>query len=99
VSTPSSEKINLRIIIAGNDDDLINAAGDERRYVVLDVSHLHQEDHEYFGALASWRENGGLEALLYFLQQHDISDVNLRMAPRTSALGDIKMASLSPFEN
>lgn len=88
----------LRIIIAGNDKHIINAAGDERRYLVLDVSHIHKEDHEYFGALACWRENGGLEALLYFFQKYDTSKVNLRMAPRTSALRDIKIASLPKLE-
>ncbi|MEO5338474.1 MAG: DUF5906 domain-containing protein [Magnetospirillum sp. WYHS-4] len=85
----------LRIIIAGNHERLVAAAGDERRYLVLDVSDVHREDHAYFQALAAWRDNGGLAALLHFLQHHNIEGINLRSVPRTNALLGMKLASLN----
>lgn len=83
----------LRVIIAGNDSRLIKAGSDERRYLVLEVGDRHKEDHDYFGALAAWRENG-LSALLHILQQHNLSGINLRKVPRTTALMDMKLESM-----
>ncbi len=88
----------LRVIIAGNDDKLITAAGDERRYVIIDVSGIHKEDHDYFNQLAQWRKNAGLSALLYHLMHYDFKDVNLRSAPRNDALLAIKLNSLGPVQ-
>ena len=87
----------LRVIIAGNDPKLISAAGDERRYAVIDVGDSRKEDHEYFGELAEWRNNGGISSLLYHLMNYDFRGINLRTAPRNTALLDIKLASLDPF--
>ncbi len=94
--TPYSLKNCLRIIFAGNDDRLIHADGDERRYCVLDVSPTHKQDHAYFAALATWRDNGGLPALLDFLQSYR-HDINLREVPKTRALMDHKISSLDDF--
>jgi hypothetical protein len=86
----------LRVIIAGNDQKLISAAGDERRYAVVDVSDIHKEDHEYFSELAEWLENGGASFLLHFLKHHKYPTVNLRSAPRNGALLETKLNSLEP---
>lgn len=58
-----------------------------RRFGIFDVSEAHQRDVEYFARLAAWRENGGIQALLYyFLKDVDITKVDLRNPPRTLAL-------------
>jgi hypothetical protein len=88
----------LRVIIVGNDKKLISAAGDERRYAVIDVGDSRKEDHEYFAGLAEWRDNGGISALLYYLKNYDCSGTNLRTAPRNDALLEIKRASLDPID-
>ncbi len=88
----------LRVIIAGNDPKLIRAAGDERRYVVIDVGDSRKEDHEYFAGLAEWRDKGGTSSLLHHLMHYDFSGTNLRTAPRNDALLDIKLASLDAFD-
>ncbi len=87
-------KNNVRLIIASNDEHVIGAGADERRYLVLSVSDIHQQDHTYFMQLAAWRDDGGLGALLHALQTHDLGRINLRMVPRTSGLFTQKVDSL-----
>ena len=83
------------IIIASNNDWIVPAGVDERRFLVLDVSEKYQQDHEYFAALVEQMENGGLEAMLYDLLKRDLSGVNLRSIPRTSALLDQVLRTLN----
>ena len=50
---------------------------------------------EYFARLDAWRKNGGVEALLYyFLNDVDITKVDLRNPPRTLALMENQIATL-----
>ncbi len=87
----------VRLILASNNDWVVPAGMDERRFVVLDVSDKHSNDHEYFAGIREEMDNGGLEAMVYDLLQLDLSQVNLRQIPRTVALLDQIAASLSPF--
>ena len=43
-------------------------------------------------------DNGGCEALLHFLKNRDISDVQIRDFPKTSALMDQKIQSMDAIE-
>jgi hypothetical protein len=88
----------IRVVIAGNNEKLISAASDERRYAIIDVSDRYQEDQEYFGHLAQWRDGGGLAALLQYLMNHDHTSVNLRTAPKNAALLDTKLQSLDSID-
>ncbi len=83
-----SIKNHIHLIFASNNDWVIPAGLEERRFFVLDVSDKHMQDHEYFAAIINQMNNGGREALLYDLLEMDISDVNLRQIPRTDALFD-----------
>jgi Family of unknown function (DUF5906)/Poxvirus D5 protein-like len=66
-----------------------------RRFAIFDVSDAHQREVEYFGRLAEWRRNGGAQALLYyFLNDVDITKVDLRNPPRTTALMENQIATL-----
>lgn len=78
----------VNIIIASNNDWVVPAGEDERRFYVTDVSNAHQQDASYFKAIVRQMNNGGYEAMLYDLQRwkYDIDD--LRQAPKTSALLD-----------
>src|SRR5262249_20729334 len=53
-------------------------------------------DYAYFAAIDDELDNGGREALLYHLLSFDLSSVNLREIPRTDALIEQKIQSLSP---
>ncbi len=84
----------LHIVIASNNDWVIPASMDERRYCVLNVSDRYIGDLNYFKALATEADNGGLGALLYYLQNKDISDFDVRDIPKTQGLTDQKLQSL-----
>jgi Family of unknown function (DUF5906) len=88
----------LRLFITGNADWQVPAALKERRHAVLDVSPKRQRDTEYFAALDEQMDNGGREALLYYLLNFDLSRVDLREIPKTEALLDQKIHSMKPEE-
>ena len=89
----------VHLIMAANDPHVIRATGDERRYFVLNVSTAHQQDSEYFLRLLNQMENeGGYEALLFMLQNLDISNFQVRNVPQTEALQEQKQLSLSNDE-
>jgi hypothetical protein len=76
----------IRLIIASNNNWVVPAGVDERRFCVLRVNDSKQQDTDYFKELLSQMDNGGREAFLYDLMNLDISKVNLREFPRTEAL-------------
>ncbi len=84
----------LHLFMASNNDWVVPASNDERRYCVLKVSDRYAGDHDYFEALAQETDNGGLEAMLYALQKVDISDFNVRAVPKTDGLTEQKLLGL-----
>ena len=93
-----SVKNHIRLIVASNNSWVVPAGLEERRFFVLDISDKHMQDHEYFGNLVSQMNNGGREAMLHDLLQYDYSEVDLRRFPRTEALMDQAVNSMSPVE-
>jgi len=87
-----------RIVATTNDDWVIPAGFDARRWLVLDVGDAHQEDHDYFAAIDEEMNNGGREALLYELLHFDLSGINLRKVPRTKALFEQKEKTFTTDE-
>jgi len=77
---------HINIIIAGNEEWLVPATGDERRFCVLEPSDEFRQNTEYFGKIAEERKNGGAEAMMFDLLHHDFSGVDLRKAPITNGL-------------
>jgi hypothetical protein len=88
----------LRLLVTGNPDWLVPVSMEGRRFAVLDVGDEHQKDANYFARIDAEMDNGGREALLYYLLNFDLTQVNLREVPLTSALRDQKLQSLSPEE-
>jgi Family of unknown function (DUF5906) len=87
---------HVRLLVTGNQDWLVPAGFEERRFAVLDVGDAHMEHHAYFAAIDNEMDNGGREALLEELLKFDLSGINLRKIPKTVALFEQKLASLSP---
>ena len=79
---------HVNLIIASNDDWIVPAGMLERRFCVLDVSRARIGDRQYFNSIYDQMKNGGLEAMLYDLLHLDISNVDLRAIPKTTALFD-----------
>jgi phage/plasmid-associated DNA primase len=86
---------HVSLILASNSDWVVPAGLNERRFFILDVSGQRARDHEYFSQIVHQMQNGGLEAMLSDLLQRDLSGVNLREYPRTEALTDQIMRSMS----
>jgi hypothetical protein len=90
-------KNHMRVIMASNNDWVVPADLEERRFCVLDVSDRHMVDFEYFKAIADQMNNGGVGALLHELLNRKIKS-NLRQIPRTQALFDQIVESMSSLQ-
>lgn len=86
-----------RIVVIGNEDWLVPASFDERRYAVFNVGSGRKQDTAYFKEMQRCMDAGGYGALLRYLMDYKIvTDVN--RAPGTEGLLDQKLASLEPFQ-
>lgn len=92
----------IRLVIISNEDWVINATADERRYLVLDVSNEYVGDGDYFEAISNQMENGGLEAMMYELTNFEPPFVEswniLRKPPKTAALAKQVSRSIPVWE-
>ena len=89
---------HIHLIMASNSDWVVPASTDERRYLVLEVSSAHRQDHAYFEEIESEWAAGGREAMLELLTKHDLTDFNVRNVPATRALSSQKLLSLPPMD-
>jgi hypothetical protein len=85
--------------MASNDDWVVPAGYDERRYLVLDVGDAVKQDHGYFARLHAELDEGGRSHLLHFLLTYDITEFNVRKVPETKGLTDQKQMSRKPEES
>lgn len=96
---PIRLKNYLRIVMTSNEDWVVPAGKDERRFCVLDVNPRCAQNTDYFSEMDEQLANGGLPALLHDLMAFDLASVNLRQIPRTDALLEQKLRSLDPVES
>ena len=75
----------VHLLIASNSEWVIPAGADSRRWFVLNVPNTKANDRAYFMSINDELDNGGREALLYYLINRKIT-ANLRHAPETGAL-------------
>jgi len=77
----------LHIMMASNEDWVIPASADERRFAMFDVSSARRGDHAYFDALTAQIAGGGLAAMLHDLLKMDLGRWHPRFdIPKTQAL-------------
>lgn len=88
-----------RVVIIGNEDWLVPATQDERRFAVFHVGDERKNDRKFFHEMRVGMEQGGYAHLLRYLLDFDLEGVDLNEAPLTQALHDQKLATLEPFEN
>lgn len=86
-----------RIAIIGNEDWLVPASHDERRFAVFNLGEGRLQDREFFKAMREGMEAGGYAHLLRYFMDVDLSHVDVNGAPHTIALLDQKLASLDPL--
>lgn len=89
----------LHIVMASNEQWVVPAGIDERRFAVFDVSGEFAQQGKYFGPLAEQLNKGGYEAMLYDLLNMDLGDWHPRQnVPKTEALNVQKAEGLKGFE-
>jgi hypothetical protein len=89
-------KSHINLIMASNEDWVIPATEDERRFFVLDLQRHDFMTPEYFEAISEEMENGGYEAMMQELSELDYSKIRLRQAPKTEGLVRQVEESLKP---
>lgn len=95
-----SAKNITRICIIGNEDWVVPASKDERRFAVFDVGNARQGDRKYFRKMRKLiDEKGGNRLLLRELQEFDLDEVDINKAPDTLGLLEQKIQSLNPIHS
>jgi hypothetical protein len=89
----------VRLLLTSNENWVVPAGMDERRFAVLDVDPRCAKNFDYFGEMDQELDRGGREALLADLLAFDLDSVDLRTIPKTEALLEQKIASLSPIDS
>lgn len=95
---PIRLKNYVRLIMTSNEDWVVPAGKDERRFAVFDVHPRCAQNHGYFREMDEQMADGGREALLADLLAFDLGTVNLRKIPMTAALLEQKIRSLDTVE-
>ena len=84
----------VHLILASNENWVVPAGLDERRFFVLEVGEGKKQNHAYFKHIKDELDNGGRENLLNFLLTYDLSEFEVRAVPQTQALMDQKILSM-----
>jgi phage/plasmid primase-like uncharacterized protein len=85
---------HINVLIASNEDWVIPATGDERRFFVLNPNEKYKCDIAYFSAIGREKDNGGIAAMMHDLLAWDYRVCELRKAPKTEGLSEQVQESL-----
>jgi hypothetical protein len=89
---------NHRIAILGNDNWVVPASHDERRYAIFDMGETRKQDRTFFGGLERDMRLGGTRYLFTQLRKMDIDGIDIGKIPNTTALAKQKLKSLGLVE-
>ncbi len=94
----------IDLMLASNDDWVVPAGPEARRYAVSDVDNRYAkgqapdaERKAYFGPLWDELARGGIEAMMWDLKERDLSEWDPEAVPQTAALVEQKRHSLRGF--
>lgn len=88
----------IHLIMASNEDWVVPASLDDRRFFVLRVGDDHRKDSAYFKSIRDQMEAGGYQALLHYLLTYDLSQFNIYEIPKTEELVEQQRQSMSPVQ-
>ena len=88
----------IHLMMASNEDWVVPASLEARRFFVLNVLPDRANDHEYFGGVMAEMEAGGYAAMLHDLLKRDLTGYNPRRVPVTEGLQDQRKLSLGTSE-
>lgn len=88
-----------RVVILGNEDWLVPATHDERRFAVFNVGDSRRQDRDFFRGMREGMEAGGYAHLLRYLLDFDLTGIDVNAAPATEGLLEQKLSSLDTFDD
>jgi hypothetical protein len=89
-------KNRVHLLMTSNEDWVVPAGPESRRWLVIDVSDKRRGDAAYFKALwAEINDDDAVGAFLHQLLAEDLSDFNVRDFPKTEALVDQRAHSVT----
>jgi hypothetical protein len=94
---PYTVENRTRVVILGNEDWLVPASHDERRFAAFHVGTGRKQDTAFFRDMRVGMEEGGYAVLLRFLMDYDLTGIDVNEAPRTRALASQKEHTLEPI--
>ena len=89
---------HCRVIISSNNEWVVPAGTEERRFCVIEPSQTMMQNTQYSGSIIKELKNGGYEAMLYDLMNLDLEGIDIRQFPKTIALSEQKSISSSDVE-
>lgn len=89
----------LHLMMASNEEWVVPASLDARRFFFLEVGDEAKNNQEYFDAIWQQMESGGYEAMLHDLLHYDLTGFNVRHVFVTDALEHQKKLTLSTTES
>lgn len=92
---PISVPNYMRLLITTNQDWVVPAASEERRFAVFDMGDGRGQDRRYFIEMLRQMRDGGYSGLLHELLTFDLKSVDIGKIPDTAALRDQKETSMS----
>lgn len=95
---PYPIKNHNRYIMASNNDWIIPAGLEDRRFFVVRASNKYIQDRDYFAKIQEEMDNGGREALIYYLQNYYLTNIDITQYPRTAELARQKLLSMGLHE-
>ena len=87
-----------RLVMCSNEDWVVPAGQDERRFLVFEMSDEKAQDVQWFGQLRREMDSGGTEALLGWLLARKFQRSGLFSCPMTEALVEQKIESFDPVQ-
>lgn len=87
-----------RIVIMSNEDWVVPATTEERRFAAFDVGSGRMQDLHFFKTMKKNMKEGGFRYLLRYFLDYDLKGLDVNQAPKTDALHNQILESLSPVQ-
>lgn len=89
----------IHLMVTSNNSWVVPAGLEERRWAVFDCGNGNIQDEVFFKRMYEELDGGGREHLLSYLLRFPIHEVNLKDLPRTQALFEQKVASMTEVQS
>jgi hypothetical protein len=89
----------LHVMLASNEEWIVPAGENERRYFLNNVSEVKMQNKQWFKAIDDQLKSGGYEAMLFDLMNYKLDNWHPRDLPEINGLLDQQARSLAPLDS